>query len=662
MFNTPVLLPSSTLVRPEKPVNQRKWLEKILRSLSGQAARLLVPVFYGKKQFLASIHAYYEDYSTLDEARLKAEVRALKTRLNQKGYTKTELARAFALVRVATGRTLGQRHYDVQLIGGMVLFYGNVAEMKTGEGKTLTASLPAAAAALRGIPVHIITVNDYLARRDADELRPAYAMLGLSVGCITNGLTPAERRIQYSRDIVYCTNNELVFDYLKDGLVIDDKHHALQLYAERIKAENNIDDRLLLRGLHFAIIDEADSVLMDEARTPLIISGEESITDQQEEMYRQAIKTAAELEEDKDFRLNTENRNFELTDEGKVKVYAELSILGGFWRSRLRTFELITLGLSALHRYELDKDYLIRDGKVMIIDEHTGRVLEGRSWERGLHQLIEIKEGCELTRSRKTLARISYQSFFRKYFHVCGMTGTASEVSGEFWSVYGLRVMKVPTHRPVQRRRRPVQITRTDDEKWQSVLQRIIELHNEQRAVLIGTMTVQASEILSGKLESAGLPHRLLNAKQDRDEAGIIAEAGQPGQITIATNMAGRGTDIELADQVRNTGGLYVILTELHDAGRIDRQLEGRCARQGDPGEFEMIISVQDHLLQEKSVKGAYQVVDRLLPGNVSLQMAYLVMKLAQKFVEMRHHRIRTQLLKFDEKQVELLSFSGRQS
>lgn len=646
-------------MRPERPARKSHKLEKILVDITGYPARFVAPLLFSKKSFLSAVHRYSDAIIDLDENGIKNEVLKIRKELYRYGYNRRRLALVFALVQEAAGRTMGIRHFDVQLVGGLAMFHGYIAEMKTGEGKTLTASLPAAAAALMGIPVHVITVNDYLAKRDAVELGKTYEMLGLTVGCITHELTPQERQQQYQCDVVYCTNSELVFDYLKDSLVLEDRKHALHLHVERIKANNSLDSRLMLRGLHYAIIDEADSVLMDEARTPLIISGEMTINRQQEDMYRLAVNTARELVEGRDFIIEREKRKIELTGKGEDKVYSGLSSLGGFWRSRIRTFELINLALSALYLYEMDRQYLIRDGKVMIIDEHTGRVMHGRSWERGLHQLIEIKEDCEVTSPRDTLARISYQSFFRKYFHLCGMTGTAREVTGEFWSVYGLKVVSIPTHKPCIRTRNPFCVTRTEDEKWQRVLERVLALHRLDRPVLIGTNSVYSSEKLSSLLTSNGLEHQLLNAKQDQYEAEIIAMAGQPGQVTIATNMAGRGTDIKLSDSVRNNGGLYVILTELHDAGRIDRQLEGRCARQGDPGEFEIIVSLQDHLMDGNLSTRLYNMFS-FLPGSLRLKSGFIIMKIAQKIVEWKHHRVRSQLLKSDEKQLELLSFSGK--
>lgn len=660
MLSSPIFLPASALMRPEKTLKKENLIDRVFHRIFGFASGPFTSLALGNEKFVSQVHKHTADLDSSDESAFSNKILELRIELLKSGYNKERLALAFALIQEATNIHLGMRHFDVQLIGGLAMFYGKIAEMNTGEGKTLTAILPAAAAALQGISVHVITVNDYLAQRDADEMRGVYELLGLSVGCIVHGLSPQERRTQYACNVVYCTNNELVFDYLKDSIVLDDRHHYLHLHAEKLKNGEKVEELLLLQGLHYAIIDEADSVLMDEARTPLIISGEENHNPQQEKMYRLAIETAAKLVENIDYKIDYDNYKVTLTDTGKEIVYDELKELGGFWRSQIRTYELICQALSALYIYVRDKHYLIREGKVQIIDEHTGRIMENRSWERGLHQMIEIKEDCEITKPRTTLARISYQNFFRKYFHLCGMTGTAKEVANEFWTTYGLRVLKIPTHKPCIRIRNPVNVVETEEKKWTAILERVQMIHEQGQPILIGTHSVLTSEIMSNLLNETGLEHELLNAKQDQDEAGIIAQAGAYGQITIATNMAGRGTDIKLTDQVRHCGGLYVILSELHDAARIDRQLEGRCARQGDPGFFEMILSAEDQLMKGVAWTKIYALLIMIIPNTWISEVAYMLMKLAQKSVEKKHRTMRVNLLKYDEKQNTMLSFSGR--
>lgn len=660
MSNTPIHLPVSHIMRPEKKLPEHGVIERFLQNSYRTLISPLVRLRFDPAGFTQQVLQRQQEFKLQDEQQLKKRVIELRQILIGNKYDLIRLAEAFALVREASRRTLGIEHFPSQIAGGLAMFYGNIAEMQTGEGKSLTAILPASAAALQGIPVDIVTVNDYLAARDAEEMKPVFNFLGLTVGCVVHGLTPAERRQQYSSSVVYCTNKELVFDYLKDTILLKGHDHHLQLHAERLCGNNSLAERCLLRGLHYAIIDEADSVLMDEARTPLIISGEMESNEDQEQMYRQAIEIARELVVNSDFKLLLSERNLLLTSVGKDRIKTFTRELGGYWRSTVRSDEIVSQALTALHLFERDKHYLVINGKVEIVDEHTGRVMENRSWERGLHQLIEIKEGCELTHPRQTLAKISYQGFFRKYHHLCGMTGTASEVAGEFRAVYGLDVLKIAPNRPCIRQHKGTHVVRNETQKWQWVRDRVKILHHAGTPVLVGTRSVAASEILSALLQQAGLEHNLLNAKQDHDEADIIARAGMRGQITIATNMAGRGTDIKLEESVRRSDGLYVILTGLHDAGRIDRQLEGRCGRQGDPGQFEIVVSLDDPLLGDYAGMLMTFLSQSAGLGAVSTRLAFTIMKLNQKLTEIKHRNVRGKLLKIDQKQNELLSFSGR--
>jgi preprotein translocase subunit SecA len=660
VLSSPLLLPASTLMRPEKSIEKPKLIDKAFHYLFGIVTRPFAGLALAEKSFVAMVHDKDANTEINSESDFQSHIQNLRLELSRSGYNKERLALAFSLIKRASMLKLGMSHFDVQLIAGQSMFYGNVAEMNTGEGKSLTAILPAAAAALQGIPVHVITVNDYLTQRDADEMKEVYELLGLSVGCIINGLSTEERKVQYACDVVYCTNNELVFDYLKDSIALETRHHQLHLYAENLKGNKQANDVLMLQGLHYAVIDEVDSVLMDEARTPLIISGEENGDSQQELMYKIAVDASRELVDKVHFNIDKVNHKVILTETGKETVYETLKELGGFWKSKIRTHELIYQALSALYLYDKDKHYLIRDGEIQIIDEHTGRIMENRKWERGLHQMIEVKEDCEISNPRKTLARISYQNFFRKYYHLCGMTGTAAEVVDELWGVYGLRVVRIPTNKKCIREQKSVEVVKTEEEKWNKIFARICEIYEGGQPVLIGTHTVLASEILSELLNKQGIEHQLLNAKQDKDEAEIISLAGSYGKITIATNMAGRGTDIKLSDSARECGGLYVILTELHDAGRIDRQLEGRCARQGDPGMFEMILSAEDHLLHGKLIKYIHDIILLVVPGKWKNSVSFNLMKIAQRKVEKKHKKIRKSLLNYDEKQNKLLSFSGK--
>ncbi|MFC1581221.1 DEAD/DEAH box helicase, partial [Thermodesulfobacteriota bacterium] len=458
-------------------------------------------------------------------------------------------------------------HFDVQLMGGWGLLQGMVAEMETGEGKTLTATLPACTLALAGVPVHIITVNDYLAQRDAEWMRPVYEALGLRVGTIVHGKDPGARREAYRCDVTYCCNKELAFDYLRDRLMLWDRPSSVRFQVERLYGESSRVNRLLLRGLHFAIVDEADSVLIDEARTPLIISSEESGL-YGEEVYKHAVGYARGLVDQEDYTLSPAEKKVEITPGGKTRIRGFDWSEANLQANEEQREELVRQALVALHLFNPDKDYLIKDGKIQIIDEYTGRLMPDRSWERGLHQLVEAKEDCEVTKRKETMARISFQRFFRRYLGLAGMTGTAREVAGELWSIYRLRVVSIPTNRPLIRKSLPDSIYPAASEKWAAVLKRTSDLHKTGRPVLVGTRSVEASEHVAGLLEEAELAHSVLNARQDREEADIISKAGAPGRITVATNMAGRGTDIQLGSGVAAQGGLHVIATERHEAGR----------------------------------------------------------------------------------------------
>jgi preprotein translocase subunit SecA len=588
--------------------------------------------------------------------------RNLGQRLRSEGYTEELIAQTFALVREVAKQTIGLRHYDVQLMGGLVLLQGMVAEMETGEGKTLVATLPACTLALAGTPVHIITVNDYLASRDASWMGPIYQALGLKVGTIQHGLDQQARRAAYRCDVAYCTNKEVAFDYLRDRIVLWDRPSRIRLQLERLYGEKSRVNRLVMRGLHFAIVDEADSVLIDEARTPLIISAEAENSSEQS-IYQRAMSVARELVPREDFSVSASERRVELTDQGKAHMEDFIWPDGGMGTNRKQREELVRQALVALNLFFRDKHYLVRDGKVQIVDEYTGRVMADRSWERGLHQLIEIKENCDVTSRKETRARISYQRFFRRYLRLAGMTGTAREVAGELWSIYRLRVVSIPTNRPLQRKYLPDRIYSTANQKWKEVLRTAADLNQKGRPVLVGTRSVEASEHLSRLMTQAGLPHRVLNARQDKEEADIIAQAGEPGRITVATNMAGRGTDIRLAPKVPELGGLHVIATERHEAQRIDRQLFGRCGRQGDPGTCQAIVSFEDELITvyiNKLLRWFAVPVPRSPGALWARGFGRILFHRAQRAAERLHARMRHGLLKMDEQLGDALAFSGR--
>jgi len=640
-------LPSALGGYPERDERREGRLDRLLAGVRYIAGGARAPA-----RDLQRIVGLTDDAARdLDDATdLAAQARALRPALRRAGLRDIRAAaRCFALVRQAAQQSIGQRHFDVQLIGGWAMLNGRIAEMQTGEGKTLTATLTAAAAALGGRAVHVITVNDYLATRDAADMGPIYRALGLTVGCVHHGMDAAARRAAYRCDVTYCSNKEIAFDYLRDRVALGGRPRPIAMRVDALAAPQ--EERLLLRGLQFAIVDEADSVLIDEARTPLILSAEAK-QGHEEKLHAQALRLARELG-DKHFIVR--QRGLEITDAGLARLEELCRGLAGIWRGPRRREQLVRQALTALHLFARDRHYLVRDGKVQIIDENTGRLMADRSWEHGLHQLIELKEGCEATGRRETLARISYQRFFRRYLELAGMTGTAGEVATELWSVYRLRVAIIPTHRPMRRVRHRDRIFGRADAKWHAVVERVRGLTGQGRPVLIGTRSVAASEELARRLDAAGIAYRLLNARQDREEAEIVARAGEPSCVTVATNMAGRGTDIKLAPGVAQAGGLHVIATELNDSPRIDRQLFGRCGRQGDLGSCEAILAIDEDLI------GSYLPGASALRGFSRLRLAgRAVFALAQWRAGRVHSRARRDLLDLDDYFGDMLAFAGR--
>lgn len=648
-------------VYPQREEIRPGLLEKTVAAASGKVHQYALGRNPRYQKFVRSVDDCAHGLDRLSDTDLTARAKELRRSLYAQGLLDGLVAQSFAIVREFATRRLGMRHYDVQLYGAWVMLQGMVAEMDTGEGKTLTATLAAATAALAGIPVHVVTVNDFLASRDAQWMSPIYRAVGLTVGTITEGLDLEQRRAAYSRSITYCTNKQIVFDYLKDCMLLGQENRALHLNLEDLYAKKPRTSRLLLRGLCFAIVDEADSVLIDEARTPLIISNRSNMDDQ-EMSYKQAVRIARSLESPRDFSINSLRRQVDLTDLGKAQIARMSRALGGVWSGKRRREELIRQGLSALHLFELDKHYLVVDGKVQIVDEYTGRIMADRSWERGLHQMVEAKEGCAISGRQETLSRISYQRFFQRYLRLGGMTGTAREVASELWSVYRLNVVTIPTNRPTRRTTVQDRMFRSAECKWSAVVSRVSELHEQGRPVLIGMRSVMASETISHELNQAGLTHRVLNARQDQQEAEIIAQAGQPGRITVATNMAGRGTDIRLAPGIADLGGLHVLATERHEARRIDRQLFGRGGRQGDPGSYQVILSLDDELFDEFFGQWPQRMLGRFgKPGApVVSWLTKVLVATAQRAAEARHSQLRRDLLKLDENLGDMLAFSGR--
>jgi preprotein translocase subunit SecA len=629
------------------------------------------------RHIVALTEQWDERLRALSDAHLQQQARSLRPRLRQAGFTPALSAESFALVREAAARTMGRRHYPSQLMAGYAMLQGRLAEMATGEGKTFAATLPASTVALMGLPVHVVTVNDYLAERDAEEMAPLYTFLGLDVGVVTQEMKRPQRRQAYARAITYCTNKDLTFDYLRDRISRHGRVSALHLSLGRLNdslSDSQEDDEgLVLRGLHFAIVDEADSVFIDEARTPLILSAPGE-AEQLRTRCEQALGLAATLVEGEHYVHNAFQRSVSLREAGRAHITAQAQhllqappgetiapALIDVWGSVRAREELITQALNALHVYELDVHYVVFDGKVQIVDESTGRIMPDRSWERGLHQLIETKEGCELTTPRDTLARLTYQRLFRRYLRLSGMSGTAMEAAGEIQSVYRLPVARIPLHQPSRRVYLPMTMCGTQDEKWQRVAEVAARLQAQGRPVLIGTRSVGASERCSQVLGERGIAHALLNAKQDRAEAEVVAAAGQAGRVTVATNMAGRGTDIRPDDAVASLGGLHVILTEFHESSRVDRQLFGRCARQGDPGSCEAIVALDDEIFTVCAPWAtAWLRRMRASSGAVPAWAGQLLRLLAQRSAESRNAQSRAHNMKHDRRLHQLLAFSGR--
>ena len=586
----------------------------------------------------------------LTDEELREKTREYKKRLAEGETLDDLLPEAFATVREAARRVLGMEHYRVQIIGGIILHQGRIAEMKTGEGKTLVSTLPAYLNALEGRGVHIVTVNDYLAKRDAEWMGKVHEFLGLTVGVVLNEMKPEERRAAYGCDITYVTNNELGFDYLRDNMVI---------YKEQ----------LVQRELHYCIIDEVDSVLIDEARTPLIISGQSGkstklyevcdILAQQlergeasHEMTKMAAIMGEEVVETGDFVVNEKDKIVNLTEQGVKKVENFFHIENLADPENLEIQHNIILALRAHNLMHKDQDYVVKDDEILIVDEFTGRIMPGRRYSDGLHQAIEAKEHVKVKRESKTLATITFQNFFNKYDKKGGMTGTALTEEKEFRDIYGMDVVEIPTNKPVQRVDHEDAVYMTKKEKFNAVVQAVKEAHDKQQPVLVGTITIETSELLSKMLRREGIPHNVLNAKFHELEAEIVAQAGQAGAVTIATNMAGRGTDIKLDDVAREAGGLKIIGTERHESRRIDNQLRGRSGRQGDPGESRFYISLEDDLMRLFGSERLMKIFTSLgVAENEQIEHKMLsnAIQKAQEKIEFNNFGIRKNLLDYDQ-------------
>ena len=596
------------------------------------------------------IESLRPDMQKLSDEELRGKTREFKKRLEEGETLDDLLPEAFAVVREAGKRVLGMEHFRVQLIGGIILHQGRIAEMRTGEGKTLVATLPSYLNALEGKGVHVVTVNDYLAKRDAEEMGKIHEFLGLTVGVVLNDMKQDERRAAYNCDVTYVTNNELGFDYLRDNMVI---------YKEQ----------LVQRDLHYCIIDEVDSVLIDEARTPLIISGQSGKSTKLYEvcdvLAKQLVRgeesgefnklnaiMGEEITETGDFIVNEKEKVVNLTEQGVKKVEAFFHIDNLADAENLEIQHNIILALRAHNLMFRDKDYVVKDDEVLIVDEFTGRIMPGRRYSDGLHQAIEAKEHVNVKRESRTLATITFQNFFNKYAKKGGMTGTAQTEEKEFRNIYGMDVIVIPTNRPVIRKDLNDAVYKTKKEKFHAVVEEIVKAHEKGQPVLVGTITIETSEMLSQMLKKRGVPHKVLNAKYHELEAEIVAQAGIHGAVTIATNMAGRGTDIKLDDESKALGGLKIIGTERHESRRIDNQLRGRAGRQGDPGESRFYISLEDDLMRLFGSDKLMSMFNALgVPENEQIEHKMLssAIEKAQQKIETNNYGIRENLLKYDE-------------
>jgi len=576
------------------------------------------------------INALEPDFEKLSDEQLRGKTNEFRERLSRGETLDDLLPEAFAAVREASKRTLGMRHFDVQLIGGMVLHEGKISEMKTGEGKTLVATLAAYLNALEGKGVHVVTVNDYLAQRDSTMMGKIYTFLGLTVGCNLHGLSHAQKQEAYNADITYGTNNEFGFDYLRDNMV---------LYKEQ----------MVQRPLHYAIIDEVDSILIDEARTPLIISGQAA---KSTEMYYAADRFVRKLKEDEDYTIDLKMRSVTLTEAGVEKAEREFRIENLFDHANVLITHHIQQALKAHAIMKRDVDYVVQDGEVIIVDEFTGRLMAGRRYSDGLHQAIEAKEQLQVQNESMTLATITFQNYFRMYRKLAGMTGTAKTEEEEFKKIYGLEVVQVPTNKPMIRVDMPDVVYKTANAKYKAVVEEIVRRHQKRQPVLVGTVSIENSEKLSEMLKRRGIPHKVLNAKYHAEEAEIIARAGQPGAVTIATNMAGRGTDILLGEGVPELGGLHIIGTERHEARRIDNQLRGRAGRQGDPGSSQFYLALDDDLMRRFGSENIMGMMDRLGFSEdepIESKLVTRAIESAQKRVEGSNFDARRIVLQYDD-------------
>ena len=658
-------VPSDKWSMLEQRISDRslpKGLDALWDRASGFATRL-TPRLRRYLHRAAQVLALEDRFSAMSDAKLREASCSLRETFRLGSDTRDDLDTAFAIIRETADREIGQRPYLVQVAGAFALEDGCIAEMATGEGKTLTATMPAIVAGWRGRGCHIVTVNDYLAKRDAEWMGKIYRSCGLSIAHIEQATTPDDRREAYKADVTYCTNKEVTADFLRDRLILGKIKGLAQALLDKMGGSRKpVIDALVQRGLEFVIVDEADSVLIDEAVTPLIISGVGSDSGETQ-TFSAAAEIAEQLAPPSDYHINPRYREIELTDSGREWIRQRSAALGGVWAGARRSEEMIVRALTAKEFYRRDHHYIVEDNRVVIVDEFTGRIMPDRQWRDGLHQAVEAKENVEVTPPKETLARISFQRFFRLYRKRAGMTGTGHEGAAEFWQIYHLPVVIIPTNRPCVREYLPDTVFTQKVLKWKHILSEIRRIHTRRQPILIGTPSVKASEHLSDLLKAEELDHQLLNAVRHREEAQIIAGAGQQGKITIATNMAGRGTDIVLGHGVAELGGLHVIAAERNESGRIDRQLFGRCARQGSPGSAQAIVSLEDDYVSRYSgillryLNKRYGHTER----NIRCGATAAAFRMSQFQAERLALRQRLAVMKSDHWLDEHLSFAGKE-
>jgi preprotein translocase subunit SecA len=615
-------------------------------------------------QLVPAIGALEPELQAQSDEELRKRSLALRYRAKSREPLTLLMPEAYALVREAGRRTLNMRHFDVQLLGGIALYHRSIAEMQTGEGKTLTATLPLYLSALTGEGVHLATVNDYLAQRDANWMRPIYELLGMSVGVIQSQQPQDERRKAYACDITYGTANEFGFDFLRDRLLLRQTREGMtDIVAQMLgHGANPNSDKPVQREASFVLVDEADSILIDEARTPLIISALPNEAERAEaELFKWSAQAAPRMVEDEHYTYDYEKRTAELTQEGRRFVR---SLPRNGWVEQvgmLSIYDAIERAIRAKTSFILDRHYVVREGEIVIVDEFTGRMAEGRKWRDGLHQAIEAKERVNVTIATGHAARITLQEYFLRYPRLAGMTGTAATSARELRKIYKVGVVQIPTHRPPIRVKLPDAIFGTEDAKFEAVVQEVVQIRESGRPILIGTRSIDKSEKLSALLSAAGVPHQVLNARQIAAEAQIVSQAGQREHVTVSTNMAGRGTDIRLGDGIAEVGGLHVICTEMHDAARVDRQLIGRCGRQGDPGSYRQYSSLDDDIiLFGLGPKQATRLSERGRDSAGPFDELAPLFRKSQRRIERRHFRDRKSLMYHEKERKKVLLQMGQ--